>query len=222
MDELAKTLKDFITRDLLYIVGGGTAGLSFCYLFEVAVPPSPSTALALLGAGIAYGVGYAIQDGLSLTPIVTTAPVVNPGPIVRFLYRRCVRTAWSPIEPAAFKTAQEAFTTIATDRDYAQWNRIVSLKHIGSTLGSAGLVAALLLVAAAAVRSEGKSVAVALAAGALILSAMLLGLSWVKGGQQSQFVLSIHQRHTRPSDALAAPRGGSPLLSGSNQREEDV
>ena len=220
MDELVKTLKDFITRDLLYVVGGGTVGLAFCYLFEVTLPPSPSTAATLLAAGIAYGVGYAIQDGLSLTPIVTTAPVVDPGLVVRFLYQRFARTGWVAIDRETFNLAQEAFTTIASDRDYAQWNRIVSLKHIGSTLGTSGLVAAGLL-AAVAVRSKGDTFAVALAIASLILSLTLLGLSWVKGAQQSQFVLSVYQRH------LAAQAGSRRSAQGSvataNQRsEEDV
>lgn len=207
MDELVKTLRDFITRDLLYVVGGGVVGLSYCCLFQVAVPPSPSTEMALLAIGIAYGVGYAIQDGLSLTAIVTTAPVVNPGRMVRFLYRRFVRAAWSEIDLTAFNAAKEAFATIASDRDYAQWNRIVSLKHIGSTLGSCGLVAALLL-AAAAVRTRGESSAVALAAAALTLGATLLGLSWVKGAQQSQFVLSVHQHHLNAQAASGDPTQG--------------
>lgn len=219
MDELVKALKDFITRDLLYVVGGGTVGLSFCYLFQVQVPPTPSTAMALLAAGIAYGIGYAIQDGLSLTPIISTAPVVSPGPIVRSLYRRFMGDDWTSIKPNEFSEAQEAFTTIASDRDYAQWNRIVSLKHIGSTLGSSGLVAAVLLVVAAA-RSRGECFAVALAAGSLILSATLVGLSWVKGAQQSQFVLSIYRRHLKTKHLSESYKQG-PVAS-PDKGEKDV
>ncbi len=196
MDKLIETLKDFITRDLLYVVGGGTVGLSFCFLFDVPIPQSPSTAMSLLAAGIAYGIGYAIQDGLSLTRIVTTAPVVTPGRVVQSLYRQFVRTDWSQIDSAEFTKAQDLFTTIASDRDYTQWNRIVSLKHIGSTLGSSGLVAALLLVASA-VGEDGEARSVALALGSLVVSLTLIALSWVKGAQQSQFVLSIYRRHVK-------------------------
>jgi hypothetical protein len=199
MDELVKALKYFITRDLLYVVGGCTVELSFCYLFKVQIPTSPSTSMALLAAGIAYGIGYAIQDGLSLSPFVTTAHVDSPGPIVRWLYHRFVRCKWKSIEPDSFKEAQEKFTEIVNEHDYAQWNRIVSLKHIGSTLGSSWLVAGVLLVIAAfTTRSEISSTV--LAAGCLILGIILLGLSWVKGAQQTQFVMAVYDRHLKAKD----------------------
>ena len=61
MNELAKALKHFITRDILYLIGGGSVVCAFLYLFDrLTLSPMP-TAFYYLAAGIGYAVGYASQ-----------------------------------------------------------------------------------------------------------------------------------------------------------------
>ncbi len=78
MNELVKALGRFIRRDLVFIFGGASVMISFlCYYGKWdSTPkiPEPSSLWIVFGVGIAYFIGYAIQDGSSLTPFVTTDP----------------------------------------------------------------------------------------------------------------------------------------------------
>ncbi len=73
VNELVSALRQFITRDLMYILGGSCALSSLLLLLDVSNPllGSLSTAGAFLWVGVAYITGFSIQETLSLTPLFT-------------------------------------------------------------------------------------------------------------------------------------------------------
>lgn len=62
MNELVKALKNFIVRDIIYILGGASVIISFLYLFgkiDIIRKETP-TVIFLFIAGIGYVIGYSI------------------------------------------------------------------------------------------------------------------------------------------------------------------
>jgi hypothetical protein len=185
VSELIAALRHFITRDLLYVVGGGAVILSFLHLFD-RIPDTSTipTAIYLLTAGFSYGIGYAIQDGLSLTGLITTSSVTEPGWFVRGLYERFTGHSWLLEKGFDPESATVTVTAYAPDESMVELRRIISLKHIGTTLGSSGLVCTVLLAAKAV--QTGDAFDITLDVAVLLLGAVLSVLGWVKGAQQTQ------------------------------------
>ena len=86
--ELPKSIREFLIRDLIYIVGGGCVLISFLYRFDKLPDERTPIAFYLLGVGIAYVIGSTVQDLFSIACLVTTGPVVKPGKFIRFIYHR--------------------------------------------------------------------------------------------------------------------------------------
>ena len=79
MGELVTALRHYIARDLVFLVSGGSVVATFLYVFSpVPILSGWPTISYVLAAGIAYVVGYAVQDICSLAGFVTTAPVQKP------------------------------------------------------------------------------------------------------------------------------------------------
>ena len=192
MDELVKTLKHFIYRDLLYVIGGGAVIVSFLYLFGQLDLQKIPTAVYLLGAGIAYVIGYAIQDGLSLTPVITTVPVSKPGRIVKRLYKCFLGREWQELDSFDLDAESIRINEDANERSRTQLERIISLKHIGTTMGSCGLVSALPL-AFKAVETKG-GFDFTLVGLVSLASIVLLALSWVKAAQEAEYIARLRSR----------------------------
>ena len=66
MNELIKTLKNFLVRDLIYIIGGSTVIICLSYSFGILCKSSLPTPYYLFIVGIAYAIGYTIQEIFSL------------------------------------------------------------------------------------------------------------------------------------------------------------
>jgi cell division protein FtsW (lipid II flippase) len=104
MKELVKALKNFIVRDIIYIIGGAIVIISFLYLhnrmdFLLKHANDDHTAVCLLLLGIAYAVGYCFQDTASWIGIVTTASYFRPWGILQWVYWRFEHRFWQNIFP---------------------------------------------------------------------------------------------------------------------------
>lgn len=185
--ELFKALRYFITRDVMYLVGGGSVCVTLLYVSGQPLTKEYPTGIWLLAAGVAYGVGYAVQEILSLFPCLTTAPVLKPNRLVRWLYRRFTLTNWSCIDRSAWPKKMQTFEENAPSRTFAQFQRIIGLKHIGSTLGANWLVSGCVLGIYAA-SNQGSKLDFVLVFGTLFLATGLIAMAWVKGAQQTQYV----------------------------------
>lgn len=201
--ELIRALRHFITRDIMYLVGGASVGITLLHVSGQPLTKDYPTAIWLWAAGAAYGVGYVIQEILSLFSILTTAPVLKPKRLVKWLYRRFTRTDWLCVDPSAWETKRKRFEEKALERTYAQYQRTIGLKHIGSTLGANWLVCGFILVIYAVTNNKADfdwtfafaklflSVGLfdwALAFATLFLSLGLIAMAWVKGAQQTQHI----------------------------------
>lgn len=190
--ELIRALRYFITRDIMYLVGGASVGITLLHVSGQPLTTDYPTAIWLWAAGVAYGVGYAIQEILSLSRILTTAPVLKPKWLVKWLYGRFTRADWRCVDPSAWQTKRKRFEEKAFERTYAQFQRIIGLKHIGSTLGANWLMCGIILVVYAATNNKMHFDWVdfdwVLALATLFLSVGLIAMAWVKGAQQTQHI----------------------------------
>jgi len=161
MNELVKSLKNFIVRDIIYIIGGTSVMLSFLYLFnKTSIITNPASKVTYLYiAGLAYVIGYCMQEAFSFLHIVTTANYLQPWFLLRWLYRCLVREKWVDIFPDITKGPQrrqeacsrlrEADVTInekASTDNSAFRERITALMMIGTTMGPCFLVSGTLLL----------------------------------------------------------------------------
>jgi hypothetical protein len=94
MDELVRALRYFVFRDVVYVVGGGVVIASYLYRFGRLPTQDLPFALYALAGGIAYLVGWGLQDSFNLFWVVATAPIHSPGRVGRFLYWLFTRQQW--------------------------------------------------------------------------------------------------------------------------------
>lgn len=193
MSELIKALRNFITRDLLYVVGGTSVIAAFLYLFDRLPDSDPPIEVSLFVAGIGYVVGYAIQDGLSLTRIVNTEYLQRPPWWVRKLYRVNTGHEWSVSVNVDVATAMMVVVEKSPPRVLAELNRIITLKHVGTTMGSSGLVASVMLIVRAAMRDD--QFDTALAAGCSIMTIVLILLAWLQSAHQTAMTMALYERY---------------------------
>lgn len=203
MESIVKALQQFLTRDLLYILGGGSVILCVLSLFEIAVP-TLTNPQAIFVAGIAYVVGYVIQEIISFTPILTTAHF-KPNGLVRFLYRK-FNNSELRVNPEIMNLT--AFLNIYPDlhdRQINQIERTITLKHVGATMGANWLVSSMFLGLSAHKSVTSQSIFFASSVGFFAL--FLIIMSWVKGAQQMHmFCLISENRHNKsiqPTDKAA-------------------
>lgn len=189
MDELVKALRHYIARDLVYLVAGGTVIATFLYGFPPTLDPKRwPTVLYLLTGGIAYVVGYVVQDICSVLRLVTTAPVPDPGRVTRLVYRLFMRTPWQPIDRDMrhLYQQQREWERASAEGHAPEYERTVMLMLIGTAGGPCGLISAVLLLIRRAQFTPSFDFAVAI--GAAILGIALLILGRLKAAQMTQIL----------------------------------
>lgn len=191
MDELVKALRYYVARDLVFLVSGGSVVVTFLYVFLPTAHhdkwPTISYALA---AGIAYVVGYAVQDICSVIRIVTTAPVREPCCALQCVYRRFMRTPWQPLREMQsmdfLYRQQDGWDRASAKGKAPAYERLIMLLQFGTSGGPCALVCAGFLAWKA--RCSSLPFDIALAAGAAILGVSLLILGWLKAAQMTQLL----------------------------------
>lgn len=157
MNELVKAIKQFIYRDVLFILGGSSV-LSTALYFLIDLDPKClafkdilttkgiPTAVYILGAGFAFVVGYAVQDFFSVVGLVTTADRFSPNCLVKCMYERFVRTDWQDLPEFDPEDVTRKIDTIKCEQARVRLERIIALMQIGTTVGPCFLVSAVFLV----------------------------------------------------------------------------
>jgi len=199
MNELVKTLKNFIVRDIIYIIGGSSVIVSFLYLFNKtdAFGKEIHTAIYLLVAGLAYMIGYCIQETASWIRIVTTASFFEPWPILTWFYCRFLHRKWEPIFSdiaegeyrrnnilERLDQAELIIKEEASEDNKAERDRIISLMHMGTTMGPCSLVSCILLLIKAIIDincSLGFNITILVSV--LIIGGLMIVLAWIKALQ---------------------------------------
>ena len=188
MNEFVRSLRHFIARDVIYIVGGGTVLLSFLYLFDKIPEKDISTPYFLFVAGIAYVVGYAVQDGGSLIGLTTTSYSYRPGRFTCFWFETLQRRPFPKI-PKEFnfhKKVQELYDIKNNEEFLSSFRRIINLLQVGATMGPSSLLSGGILGFKA---YETKTYFdFSLSAGAIIFGFLFIVHSWIKVAQRAEAI----------------------------------
>jgi len=92
MNEFIKAIGKFLSRDLMYVIGGTSFLLSAAFAlgfeFKAIESITQNNVITLLLLGIAYVSGYINQEALSLSPIITTNQIKNPNIFLKWLYKK--------------------------------------------------------------------------------------------------------------------------------------
>ena len=188
MAELFKTLKDFITRDILYIIGGFSVGTSFYFGYTGGNIETIFTFIEGMGApafliaiSFSHIIGYCIQETLCLTPIVTTARF-KPGILTAFFYRAYTNKDWEISSNFDFLRTNIIHFNSLSEKQTNEYERVIFLKHIGVTIGTNWLVSSLILFFYA--QNHCSLVLFKIGVFVFVFAIALIVHSWVKGAQQ--------------------------------------
>lgn len=147
MSGLPKNLREFIVRDIVYIVGGGMVLVSLLYRFDRLPDEEMPLVCYLIGGGVAYVVGNALQDVFSVFRFVTTAPVLRMGRFWKWIYRRFTNDQWTDIgdfDPARVERAVRRLRR--EDPSYAAgYERVISGLILAATMAPCTLVSGVLV-----------------------------------------------------------------------------
>ena len=187
LKEILKPIKDFLTRDVIFITGGSLIFSTVIYIrgWEINYEKIPLPIIYIAVALFSHSVGFAVMqlfNGLRITNITT---IHNPNAIDRLIYRIFARRKWVAIENPSGATWLAA-TPLPYDQ--AQKDRIITLKHIGATMGPCAFFSGVLLTLATIFPSwsphEIENWTIFAAFG---LAAVLIPVSRSMAGVQAQF-----------------------------------
>ena len=186
MDDLAKAVSTFLTRDAIYIVCGTVVLASAVVLFRFDIPiASMPPAFVLVLFGLGHFVGFAIQSLGVIIGMVTVAADPAPTPFLRFLvWRFTGRTLWYSSDPLV----DARFAEFASQRSQAELDRIITLKQISATMGACSVVIAILIVWKWCLFPGIHTPAMMAFVGAVALGSTLCPLSYIMAVQQGQYV----------------------------------
>jgi len=198
MSEFVTLFRQFLYRDLAFIVGGLTVLGSLAYALRGSIgslgidPDKLSPALAGLIAAAAYVVGYAVQDVGGVIGISATRPF-KPGYYRKWLYRRFSGFHSQDVDYGGDREFQFEVTMgrlKIPDSLLQALDRMRSLKVISMCLGSCLLLSSIILFAIPLAKRS--SIAWDAIAFGVLLGYCLICLGWIKGMQEMQFYQSIH------------------------------
>ncbi len=182
MGELPRNVREFIVRDLIYVVGGGIVLTSFLYRFDRLPDQDTPLAFYLLGAGVAYVLGSSLQDLFSILRLVTTAKYPKPNRLVRWMHRRFTAEEWKDLPELDSSEIRSAIRKVLKD-DLCRthYERTISGMILAATMGPCTLVSGLLVSWRWLASSSGFDLAVAVTS--LVLSVGLFALTWLRAAQ---------------------------------------
>ncbi|UCG47457.1 MAG: hypothetical protein JSU94_18460 [Phycisphaerales bacterium] len=198
MNELVKTLKNFISRDVVYFIGGFLVIATFGYCREINMAEDwfrHGGLFLLLVVGIAYVIGYAIPELLALCPFfpfprTSLYSKDAPNLIVRFLYRCYMHEEWTMKDTFDEEKAGLIIRARASAANRDDLERRTCLFMISTTMGSCGMVAAGMMEVTSLVEAETfwcpQAIVIA------ICSLLLWVLGHVKLAQLTKFVHELY------------------------------
>jgi len=188
LEKVVKAFREFIARDLVFIVSGGAVVGTFLYVFNRVPNSDDSWILFALLGGIGYFVAYAIQDVLCIFHVLPSTPVSSPNGFVRWMYERYNRTRWAAIESEI--EPDEARHTIPRKRQ-PELERLITFQQIGTAGGPCVLLCGIGFLVVWLCNRSAADLAVAIAGG--ILGLVLICLAWLKAAQRAQFLATVSE-----------------------------
>ncbi|MCB1048613.1 MAG: hypothetical protein KDC10_15560 [Calditrichaeota bacterium] len=144
MDELFKSIRHFLARDIAFVVGGNTLLIAAAYSFEVLPLKDLPAALWIACIGFAWVLGYALQDGASVIGIVgTDFPRKLSGPI-KAIFKHFTGEEWK--QPEVHDDLEKMADAIVGEARIAEFERIRTLLQVGCTMTPAMMASTIVLV----------------------------------------------------------------------------
>ena len=200
VDVIVKAFGKFLSRDLMFIIGGSSLLLCVVLAFDTTLAFTDVVkflkheVLCVWVIGVSYVIGYAAQECLSLIPFVTTNDV-EPIQFLQKLYGRYTGQNYESREHLDFRLARIRLLKLHPDRVLSELERTISLKQIGSAVGSSWLLGAIALAVAAYRSREHAPLSVpvfrATAVIMFLVSLSLIAMSWMKNMQQKLLMCAL-------------------------------
>jgi len=211
MNELFKALKNFIVRDIIYIIGGASVILSYLYLFDkISIIEKCSTFGYLYIAGIGYAIGYCIQDIFSVFGLTTTEYYFEVPYHIKQIYEHFARQPWKDVPKFGMNEVIQINEKAHEDNKY-ELQRIISLMQVGTTMGPCAILSGLLLyckfpfiflespygfsLTGLKVILENLLFVWALAGVVILIGILLILLGWLKAAQQMKFTYDLYLKY---------------------------
>ncbi len=187
MEALLKALEKFLMRDIVFIVGGAAIILSFLFVYCRLPTKEWPVVFYIFYTGIAYGVGYAVQDLLILLRLNRSKAGDSPNWLGKSLFWLFDRKKAVYVEACKYEAAKRWLYDKGPQRFRDDHERTESLKQVGMTLGPCFVISgAIILGRPLLLKFEFER---ALAISAVALGVVLWLLGWLKATQQGQYML---------------------------------
>jgi hypothetical protein len=197
MDGFVRIVREFLYRDLAFILGGTLVIASIAYCLRHHLLPhfdfrNPPTWSLFLFPAMAYVVGYAVQDIGGIIGITFTGYVREPHPFFRGLFSRFSQAPWTDTNILqnrnGFQFEVQMSRLDVPAGPLRNLQRILDLKVIGMSVGGCCLLSSVILLLFCA-WSDKRAATLGLLF--LVLGASLVCLGWVKALQQMQLLQAI-------------------------------
>jgi len=188
MSDLFKAFEKFLFRDMSFLLGGSVVVASGMYVFN-GLPTGDVLAFEyFIGAGVAYAVGYSVQEVFTLLRIVRTKAGYSPNWLSSSLYHLFDRRRAVQVDPREYQEAKRWLYEQAPQRFRDDHERTEALKQVGTTLGPCFFLSGVILLGKdVLLRLEYES---AVSWGFVVLGLVLFLLGWLKVTQQAQYLIA--------------------------------
>ncbi len=190
--EVFGALKDFIYRDLFYVVGGTSVLLSTTFAFDI--PINYEGWIGVYLAIFGYVVGYALQEIVSIMGITTTTYPKSYNLVKWFGRRFAPSEDWESlplVENIDLSVLRKCLDQHCGESCQKRINRTINLKQVGSSMASSLLATTAILIVAA-INHPDDSWYVPIAIASFLLFLFLVIVNWVKQTQQSIMQIEVN------------------------------
>ncbi len=187
------SIKDFIYRDIMYVIGGLSIILASQYCFRIPKFGLDTTTIIYICC-LAYIIGYAIQEFFSILGFVTTGQR-KPGKTCMFFAKRFSPfEKWDSIhklENVNLGKLRNCVDNHSSEETRKRISRTINLKHVAAS-GASFLMVSLILFYDVIFNYSAPYV-FPMACITLSLSLILMLMSRIKTAQQMIMELNVHQ-----------------------------
>ena len=202
MSDLFKAFERFLFRDVSFLLGGTVVLASIMYVYGRLPSADLPMFKYLIAAGVAYAVGYSIQEFFTMIRLVRTKAGHSPNRLGRLLYWLFERRGVDAFDSKDYEKAKFWLFQQAPQRYRDDHERTESLKQVGTGAGPSFIVAGGILLAKTGF--GGQSFQSAVATGFVVLGFGLWLLGWLKVTQQAQYLVRNFRRAQESSDPALA------------------
>ena len=190
MSAFVTALRDFIARDLMFLLGGSVVIASLLYAVSLLETVTSNLYVLILIGGIAYVLGWVIQDTFCIIGLVTVQPYLSPKRVYLVLYKRLLGDEWEKIDlkDEPIRDRKVRVYEKASQRNLIEIERFIALKQVASTISPSSLIASIILFARYFMTDCDCQVDLVAAIVLLILSVLLVPLNRIKAAQQAQYI----------------------------------